>query len=87
MKDYGKVISSVIPPEQYIDDYSVWIATEIKPITAQILEDKPFNGYEYNLVQYDKNEYIDMLSNRYKNLEDEISDIELAMCDLYEGRL
>ena len=33
MKEYGKVRSTKQPEQKVIDDYSVWVATNITPVT------------------------------------------------------
>ena len=40
--------------------------------------------YEYNQTQYNKDEYILLLSENNKNLEDKLTDTQLALCDVYE---
>lgn len=52
MKDYGLVKSTVRPEEKKIDEYSVWICTDITETEE---------GFEYNMVQYSKDEYIKMI--------------------------
>ena len=41
-----------------IDDFSVWHHTDIQEVSENIGEDTEFHGYEFGMVQYDKNEYI-----------------------------
>ena len=57
MKDYGTVRSTVKPNPLAVDEISVW---EHKNITAveEVLGDEVFDGYEYAMVQYSKDEYI-----------------------------
>ena len=59
MKKYGKVRSTKQPEQKVIDDYSVWIAENITPVTEAGTDEQPgFTGYEYDLTQYTKDEYI-----------------------------
>lgn len=67
MINYGKVRSTVKPEAIKIDEYSVWKCSNIEPITEQLDEEKQFVGYEYDLVQYNKDEYI-LLSEETNNL-------------------
>lgn len=67
LKNYGKVRSTVQPEAIKIDEYSVWKCTNIQPIEEDIDENTTFVGYEYDLVQYDKDEYI-LLSEETNNL-------------------
>ena len=52
MKDYGTVQSAVRPEEKVVDEYSVWLNTDITQ-TA--------DGWEYHMVQYTKDEYIRLM--------------------------
>ena len=55
MKEYGKVRSTKQPEQKVIDDYSVWIAENITPVTEAGTDEQPgFTGYEYDLTQYTK---------------------------------
>jgi hypothetical protein len=77
MVNYGKVQSGVKPESIVIDDYSVWVNTEITEITENKGTDEEFNGYEYNQVQYTKDEYI-------KLQMEQITDTQVALCEVYE---
>lgn len=61
MKDYGIVESTVKPDPIKIDEYSVWVSSEITPFERSEGEDQTFAGYTYHLIQYDKDEYIRMI--------------------------
>jgi hypothetical protein len=63
MIDHGKTRSTIKPEQLVIDEYSVWIHSDIQSI-HEMNSDHEFNGYEYNMIQYDKNEYIQMIANR-----------------------
>ncbi len=52
MTDYGTVQSAVRPEGLVIDEYSVWVNTEITQTAA---------GFEYNMVRYSKDEYIKLM--------------------------
>ena len=49
MTDYGIVKSTVRPEEKKVDEFSVWVNTEITQTSG---------GWEYRMVQYTKDEYI-----------------------------
>lgn len=72
MIDYGKVRSAVKPQPIEIDEYSVWVNTDIRAV-----KDEEFIGYEYGAKRYDKNEYILQQSS-------DIEDINAALCELAE---
>ena len=52
MTDYGIVKSTVRPEEKVVDEYSVWVNTDIT---------KTEEGFEYHMVQYIKDEYIKLM--------------------------
>ena len=84
MVNHGKVQSCVMPVEMDVDEYSVWIASNIKAVTLQNGETQ-FDGYEYDLIQYDKNEVIKMQDEENKSLQNQINDTQLALVELYES--
>ena len=78
MIDYGKVKSTVKPQPVEVDQYSVWEHTNIKDVHEPGTEDSPgFDGYEYDMKQYDKDEYILMQANQ-------MTDTQVALCEVYE---
>lgn len=85
MKEYGKVRSTKQPEQKVIDDYSVWVAANITPVTEAGTDEQPgFTGYEYDLTQYTKDEYIQLIDEKNASLEAEITSTQLALCDVYE---
>ena len=41
-------------------------------------------SYEYDLTQYTKDEYIKMIDDRNASLEDQMTQAQEAMCEIYE---
>lgn len=58
MIDYGKVRSTVKPESIVIDDFSVWQHTNIQEVSENVGEENEFKGFEFNIVQYTKDEFI-----------------------------
>ena len=89
MKDYGKVSSFVKPEPKVIDKYSVWINTDIKEVsvTAPQKPEETITLYQYNQVQYDKDEYIKLIDEKNAQLEVQLTDTQLALCEVYEFML
>lgn len=58
MVDYGKVRSTVKPESIVIDDFSVWQHTNIREVSENVGEENEFKGFEFNMVQYTKDEFI-----------------------------
>lgn len=84
MVDYGKVRSTIKPESVVIDDYSVWVNTNIEAVSENVGTETEFNGFEYNMVQYDKNEYILKQAQANAELSDQLTETQLALCDVYE---
>lgn len=86
MIDYKKVRSTVNPDRVEMDEYSVWVNTDIKEIAVQS-EDESHTEYEYNQVRYTKDEYIKLIDERNSTPESQLTDTQLALCELYEGMM
>ena len=84
MVDYGKVRSTIKPESVVIDDYSVWENTNIEAVSENVGTETEFNGFEYNMVHYDKNEYILKQAQANAELSDQLTETQLALCDVYE---
>lgn len=84
MVEYGKVKSTIKPESVVIDDYSVWENTNIEAVSESVGTETEFNGFEYNMVQYDKNEYILKQAQANAELSDQLTETQLALCDVYE---
>lgn len=52
MTDYGIVKSAVRPEAKVVDEYSVWVNSDII---------KTEEGFEYHMVQYTKDEYVKLM--------------------------
>lgn len=84
MIDYGTVRSTIKPNKVEIDEYSVWVNSNITEIVVQS-EDESHTEYEFNQVRYTKDEYIKMIDERNSTLESQLNDTQLALCEIYEG--
>ena len=85
MKDYGRTRSTVRPEEKVIDEFNVWVASDIEEVSEPGIDDQEgFIGFEYNLVQYGKDEYIKMIDEKNASLEQQMTDTQIALCDVYE---
>ena len=58
MVDYGKVKSTVKPEPIVIDEFSVWQNTNIQAVSENVGEENEFVGFEYNIIQFTKDEFI-----------------------------
>ena len=84
MKDFGKTRSTVKPDAVVIDDNSVWVHTDIQEVHESVGEDQSFDGYAFNMIQYEKDEQILMMSEKNSELEKQVTDTQLALCEVYE---
>lgn len=80
MKYFGTVKSTVKPESLAIDAFSVWVADNIREVS----EDR-FTGFSYTLLQYGKDEYIKLLSEQGLLLENQLTDTQLALTEIYEN--
>jgi hypothetical protein len=76
MVDYGRQRSTVKPEPMVLDENSVWIYTNITPV-EEIVGEEVFSGWEFNMVQYTKDEYI-------SKLDDQLTGTQLALVEVYE---
>lgn len=76
MVNLGKVRADEAPENMVIDEFSVWIAENITEVTVTD-EQGTRTEYEFDLKQYDKDEYIHAM-------DDQLTDAQLALCELYE---
>lgn len=68
MIEHGKVRSTVSPEPLVIDEHSVWVHSNITPIEETVGEET-FIGFEYEMIQYDKDEYIKIITESTKSTE------------------
>ena len=84
MKEYGKVRSTVQPEPMVVDEVSVWVHSNITPVEEAVGEET-FGGFEYDMIQYEKDEYIRIMAENNQSLEVQLTDTQLALCEIYEG--
>ena len=83
MKNYGLQRSTVEPKAIEITESKVFVATDIEQVTLN-MDEQEVQEYQFNLVEYDKDEYIKIISEKNKELEQQMTDTQLALCDVYE---
>jgi len=80
MKDMGIVRGSAAQAEPLIiGKDTVYVHSNIKPV-----EDEE-GLFEYHEIQYEKDEYIKLLSEKNDSLDQQLTDTQLALCEIYEG--
>lgn len=84
MKDYGRTRSTVEPKQIVVDEHSVWVHSNITKLSEELPEEQGFEGFEFDMVQYDKDEYILLMSDKNTDLEKQLIDTQIALCEVYE---
>ncbi len=81
MKDCGIVLGSAEQAKELIvGTDTVYVHSDIEEITGE-------NGeilFRYHEIQYEKDEYIKLISERNIALQKQITDTQLALCEVYE---
>lgn len=83
MKNYGLQRSAVEPKAVEITESKVFVATDIEQVTLT-MDEQEVQEYQFNLVEYDKDEYIKIISEKNEELEQQMTDTQFALCDVYE---
>ena len=83
MKDYGTVTGSVEPEELEVNDLVVRVASDIEEIETEI-EGETVTQYQYHLVEYDKDEYIKLMSGVQVQNSSDIDSCMVALTEIYE---
>ena len=68
MVDYGITRSAVRPAEKVVDEYSVWVNTNIKETAG---------GWVYHMVQYSKDEYIKVMDEQNQKTQADVEYIAM----------
>jgi hypothetical protein len=84
MVEYGKVRSTVKPEPIVIDEFSVWQHTNIQDVFDNVGEESEFVGFEYNMIQFTKDEFILSQATENTILQQQVTDMQLALCEVYE---
>lgn len=85
MKDLGIVQSTERPSDVDIRETKVFVASDIKEVHEKKTDEQPgFDGYSYNLKEYDKDEYIESIQAKNAELEDETTQVQVALTEVYE---
>lgn len=84
MKEYKKVRSSVMPQSIEITDKAVYLAKNVLPYEED-LGGRIVSGFQYDCIEYSKDEYLIKLTQDNANLREQLLDTQLALVELYEG--
>lgn len=83
MKDVGIVQGSEAQAKDIIISVdTVYVHSDIKKVQKK--DEKDPDVWEYHEVQYGKDEYIELIAEKNKTLEKQVTDTQLALTELYE---
>lgn len=83
MKDVGIVQGSEAQAKDIIISAdTVYVHSDIKKVQKK--DEKDPDVWEYHEVQYGKDEYIELIAEKNKALEKQVTDTQLALTELYE---
>ena len=68
------------PENLKIDNTFVYVSKNVHPFN-----DESNEGFEYDLEVYDKNEYLVLISEENKNLQQQLLNTQMALCEIYEA--
>ena len=63
---------------------TVYVHTDITEVTNTDERGNTTTVYQYNEVQYDKDDYIDLVCEKNASLEAQATEAQEALCELYE---
>ena len=85
MINYGKQRSTVKPEELELTETKAFVSSNVKEVNEPETDGQlGFTGYEFDLIEYDKDEYIKIQAEKNTDLENEITQAQVAMCEIYE---
>lgn len=85
MKQYGTQRSTVKPEDVEITESKVFSYENITEIKVKNPEsDDEVTMYEFTLTEYDKDEYIRIQAEKNASLEKQMTQTQVALCDVYE---
>lgn len=85
MKQYGTQRSTVKPEDVEITESKVFTYESITEIKVKNHEsDDEITMYEFTLTEYDKDEYIRIQAEKNASLEEQMTQSQEAMCEIYE---
>ena len=78
------VRSSIKPKNIEILKNKVFVSNNITEVEKNF-DNETYTEYEYELIEYSKDEYIKLLAQKNTELENSLTETQLALCEIYEG--
>lgn len=83
MKDVGIVQGSEAQAKDIIISVdTVYVHSDINKVQKK--DEKDPDVWEYHEIQYGKDEYIELIAEKNKSLEKQVTDTQIALTELYE---
>ena len=80
MIDYGKQKSTVRPEELELTETKVFVSSNITEVNEDETDEQPgFTGYEFDLIEYDKDEYIKIQAEKNESLQNQVEVTQEAL--------
>lgn len=85
MKQYGTQRSTMKSEDVEVTESKVFSYENITEIKVKNPEsDDEVTMYEFTLTEYDKDEYIRIQAEKNASLEEQMTQTQVALCDVYE---
>jgi len=85
MVHYSRVKSTQKPDSIEVRETKVFIASNIKEVSENVGDENEFVGFEFDWLEYEKDEYILLQAEKNSELEDQLTDTQLALCEIFES--
>lgn len=86
MRDMGIVHGSREAAVPLVIGYdTVYVHTDIQEYQETMLDGETITGYKYHEIQYTKDEYLKIQADKQSKLEENITNVQGAILELYEN--
>ena len=86
MRDMGIVHGSREAAVPLVIGYdTVYVHTDIQEYQEAMEDDEVITGYKYHEIQYTKDEYLKIQADKQSKLEENITNVQGAILELYEN--
>ena len=84
MTVYKKTKSVIRPDKIRFDEKNVWVSENVTELQVE-QNGVVYTEYEFDVIRYTKDEYIKLIDAKNRELERQLTDTQLALCEIYEG--
>lgn len=86
MRDMGTVYGSRAAAVPLVIGYdTVYVHTDIQEYQETMEDGEVITGYKYHEIQYTKDEYLKIQADKQSKLEENITNVQGAILELYEN--